>query len=137
MEDKNVFVRNEQDKQEGKSFSLVTAFACAFRGIGYTFLSQRNMKIYSAFIVVACLLGFALSIDRTSWFIIIVSIALVLAMECINTAIESIVDLASPSYHELARRAKDCAAGAVLVCSCMALIVAVVIFVPALYALIQ
>ena len=52
-----------------------------------------------------------------------------------NTAIESVVDLVSPEYHELARRAKDCGAGAVLVFAVVALVVAAVVFGPRAWAL--
>lgn len=37
----------------------------------------------------------------------------IIITELINTAIESIVDLASPDYHELAKRAKDLGSAAV------------------------
>ena len=52
------------------------------------------------------------------------------AAECVNTAIESVVDLVSPDYHELARRAKDCAAGAVLIFALVSVVVAVVVYGP-------
>ena len=65
----------------------------------------------------------------------ILCIAAVFAAECVNTAIESVVDLVSPEYHELARRAKDCGAGAVLVFAVVALVVAAVVFGPRAWAL--
>ncbi len=64
--------------------------------------------------VVAIALGFGLRIDTPSWLAVIVCIGMMFALETVNTAIEAVVDLASPGYHELARRAKDCAAGAAL-----------------------
>ncbi len=60
-----------------------------------------------------------------------------LAAECFNTALESVVDLVSPEYPELAKHAKDCAAGAVLVCALGAVVVAAAVFVPRLLALIR
>ena len=62
-------------------------------------------------------------------------LVLVLAAECLNTAVESVVDLVSPDYAELAKHAKDCAAGAVLVCALGAVAVAAAVFVPRLAAL--
>jgi diacylglycerol kinase (ATP) len=56
----------------------------------------------------------------------------VLALEGVNTAIEAVVDLASPQYHDLARRAKDVAAGAVLIAALGALIIAALIVLPRL-----
>ena len=79
------------------------------------------MKIHLGIAVLAVALGFALRIDGASWAAVILCIAAVFAAECVNTAIESVVDLVSPEYHELARRAKDCGAGAVLVFAVVAL----------------
>lgn len=124
------FVRNKADKEHGSRFPLVRAFKCAFDGIAYTVRTQRNMKIHLAIAVMAVVLGFVLGIGEASWAAVILCIAAVFAAECVNTAIESIVDLVSPNYHELARRAKDCAAGAVLVFALVALVVACVVFLP-------
>lgn len=97
--------------------------------------TQRNMKIHVALAVVAVLLGFSFAIDAASWAAIVLCIAVVFAAECFNTAIEAVVDLVSPNYHELARHAKDCAAGAVLICALAAVVVALVVFAPRAWAL--
>jgi diacylglycerol kinase (ATP) len=69
--------------------------------------------------------------------IIAVTSGLVLTLELVNTAIESIVDLTvKQSYHELAKVAKDCAAGAVLVSALVALLVASTLILPPLTTLI-
>lgn len=90
------------------------------------------MKIHLCFAVLAVILGFALSIDRVGWFAVITCIFLVIAAECFNTAIESTVDLLSPEYHKIAGRAKDCAAAAVLVLAVLSLVVAVLVYGPAI-----
>ena len=119
------FVRNRADKDSRARFSLGRAFSCAWEGVVYTARTQRNMKIHFAVGAAAVLLGAALGIDAASW----------LAAECLNTAVESVVDLVSPDYAELAKHAKDCAAGAVLVCALGAVAVAAAVFVPRLAAL--
>ncbi|HIW75237.1 MULTISPECIES: diacylglycerol kinase family protein [Gordonibacter] len=124
------FVRNEQAKEARARFSLIRAFKCAFDGIAYVVRTQRNMKIHLVIAVVAVALGLALGIDGASWAAVILCIAAVFAAECVNTAIESVVDLVSPDYHELARRAKDCAAGAVLIFALVSVVVAVVVYGP-------
>ena len=124
------FVRNESAKERGSRFSIVCAFKCAWDGICYCVRTQRNMKIHLAIAVVAVVLGFVLQIDEASWAAVIMCIAAVFAAECLNTAVESVVDLVSPEYHELARLAKDCAAGAVLVFAIVAVVVAFVVFGP-------
>ena len=126
------FVRNENDKKEGTHFSLRAAFRCAGSGLYYAVITQRNIAIQIGISVFAILLGFLLSLPLFSWLAIIVCIALVLAAECINTAIESVVDLVSPEYTDLAKHAKDCAAAGVLICSLCSLIVACLVYGQAL-----
>lgn len=126
------FVRNDSDKQQGNTFSLKAAFACAFRGLAYAFRTQRNMKIHAVFVILAIVLGVVLSIPLSSWPVLVLCIGLVIALECVNTSIESVVDLVSPEHERLAKYAKDCAAAGVLVAACVSLIVAAVIYGSAL-----
>lgn len=83
----------------------------------------------------AMILGGALSISRDEWIVLIFTIGSILALEAVNCAIERVVDLASPGYHELAKQAKDLAAGAVLIASIGAAIVGLILFVPRIIAL--
>lgn len=129
------FVRNEAAKESRTSFPIAHAFKCAWDGIAYAVRSQRNMKIHLVIAVVAVALGLALGIDGPSWAAVLLCVAAVFAAECVNTAVESVVDLVSPEYHELARRAKDCAAGAVLIFALVAVVVACVVFLPPAWAL--
>lgn len=109
--------------------SLGSAFKNAFAGIAHA-ATQRNFKIELGFAVAAIVLGVALQISFTQWAVIFTCIGVVLAGECVNTAIEAVVDLVSPEYHELAKHAKDCAAGAVLIMSIGALFVAAFVYLP-------
>ena len=129
------FVRNDQHKRDGAHYGLASAFRNAAAGGLFALRTQRNMKIHVAVAVVAIVLGFVFRIDPAEWLAVIISIALVFAAECANTAIESVVDLVSPGYHELAKRAKDCAAAAVFVCALGAVAVEAVIILPRLFAL--
>ena len=72
----------------------------------------------------------ALGISRVDWLAIVLCIIVVSVAEVVNTAIESAVDLASPEWHELARAAKDAAAGAVLLASAGSVIVGLIVFSP-------
>lgn len=136
MADDHPLVRNDESKRDRERYSLGSAFSNAGAGIVYALRTQRNMKIHLAVGLVAIVLGFVLQIDAASWLAIIVCIALVIALECMNTAIESVVDLVSPRYHELAKRAKDCAAGAVFIAAIGAVVVEAVIILPKLVALV-
>ena len=116
-------------------FSLGRAFACAARGIADT-AHERNFRIELAFLVLCVVLGFAFGISAVEWLACLICFGLVLGGECLNSAIEAVVDLACPEQAELARRAKDAAAGGVLVFSLASLAVGLVIFAPRLVALV-
>lgn len=114
--------------------SLPHAFKCAAAGVRFAF-SQRNLRIDAGFAVAAVALGAFFGIDAPSWLAIVVCIGLVMALEIVNTAIESVVDLASPDYHILAKHAKDCAAGAALVAAAASVAVACIVFIPKIGAI--
>lgn len=109
---------------------LGKAFSCAACGVRYAFLTQRNFKIHTAFAVAAVLLGFLLQIPQWSWLAVILCIMVVFSLEVVNTAVEAVVDMVSPEWHELAMRAKDCAAGAVFVSAIGSLVVAAIVYIP-------
>ncbi len=113
--------------------SLVSSFGHAFDGIK-TAARERNFKIELGFAVAAVALGIWLGNDMTQWAVISLCIGIVLACECVNTALEAAVDLISPEYNELAKIAKDCAAGSVLIMSFASLFVAAFIYLPKLIA---
>ncbi|MCM3387970.1 diacylglycerol kinase family protein [Ureibacillus chungkukjangi] len=108
---------------------LLKSFGYAFYGI-WTALREQNMRIHfiSALIVIIAALLTGLTIGE--WLIIIMAITLVIGTEMINTAIETLVDLASPDIHPLAKQAKDVAAGAVLVFAIASVIIGLLIFLP-------
>lgn len=114
---------------------FVKSFGYAFEGIAEAFLTGRNFKVQLCFGVLAVALGIAFKIEPVEWAAICICIGVVLGGECVNTAIESIVDLASPDYSELAKRAKDCAAGGVLLCSFASVAVAAFVFLPRIISL--
>ncbi len=116
-------------------FPLLCAFRCAGRGIAYAFASQRNLKIQLAVGLLAVIAGLALGISRTEWLAIVLAIMVVAVAEVVNTAVESVTDLASPDWHPLARAAKDAGAGAVLLASAGSVAVGLIVFVPHLLAL--
>ena len=114
---------------------FIKSFVYAFSGIAQTFRGGRNFKVQLGFAVAAIVLGFVFRIQPYEWLAVVICIGCVLGGECVNTAMEAVVDLASPEYHELAKIAKDCAAGAVLVASIASVFVAAFIFLPKIFAL--
>jgi diacylglycerol kinase (ATP) len=116
---------------------LLTSFKYAWAGVSYAFVTQRNFRIHITIAVLATSLGVFLNISMTKMSIIILTSAIVMVLELLNTAIESVVDLTvKQTYHELAKIAKDCAAGAVLISAIAAVLVASFILLPPLLALI-
>jgi len=108
----------------------IRSFGYAFKGIKAVFGKEANMNIHliMAGLVVIC--GFLFSISATEWMLCVLCFGLVISLEMINSAIENLVDLVSPEKNKLAGRAKDIAAGAVLVAAICAAIVGLIIFVP-------
>jgi len=116
--------------------SLPASFYFAWQGVKYAFLTQRNFRIDVAIAVLAIFLSCYLHISAPELVMVCLMIALVLALELLNTALEAVVDLTvGKAYHELAKIAKDCAAGGVLVSAVTALVVAGILFVPRLLVL--
>ncbi|MFL0505071.1 diacylglycerol kinase family protein [Ureibacillus sp. 179-F W5.1 NHS] len=108
---------------------LIKSFGYALVGI-CTSLKEQNMRIHLFSAVIVVIAGVLTGISITEWFVLIITIALVIGSEMINTAIEAVVNLASPEYHPLAKQAKDVAAGAVLVFAVASVIIGLLIFLP-------
>lgn len=113
---------------------LIGSFRFAIAGITHLFRTQRNARIHLAAGIVACGLGAWLQITRVEWGVLVLTIACVLILEGINTALEAVVDLASPQFHPLARVAKDVAAGTVLIAAMASIGVGLTILGPPLWA---
>ena len=114
--------------------NLVKSFGYAASGVVQAG-SERNFKVdvvAAVVVFVACAL---LQVPAWGWVAVAVCVGVQLAMETVNTAIEAIVDLASPGIHPLAKRAKDCAAGAAFITACASVVVGLIVFVPAFLAL--
>ena len=107
---------------------LWAAFDYAFAGILYATRTQRNMRIHLVAATLAVIATLYLRLDRAYVALVVLCIALVIAMELVNTAIEAVVDLMTVAHHPLAKIAKDAAAGAVLVVSMASMIVGYLAF---------
>jgi len=111
---------------------LTGSFKYAFEGIIQTYKGEQNLKIHTFIAILVVVFGFFLKISTVEWFACLILIGLVLMSEFFNTAIEYVVDLASPRIHPLAKAAKDTASAGVLIMSIMAAIVGGIIFIPKL-----
>ena len=112
---------------------LPTSFLYAAKGLKYAFSTQRNFRIHVGFALGAFGLSFFLGLNKSDLAIMALTATSVLVVELLNTAIESVVDLAiGKRFHPLAQIAKDCSAGAVLVASISSVLIAVLLLFPPL-----
>ncbi len=114
--------------------TLRASFGYAWEGLVYTVQCERNARIHLAVASLVILLGLWLGLSTIEWGLITVAIAFVFTGEMLNTVIEVMVDLVTPEYHPLAKRAKDIAAGAILVGALAAAGIGLVILGPHLLA---
>lgn len=125
-------------KRTGTSLSAgvrLRSFVYAGRGIGVMLESQSNARVHGVATLAVVALGLALQLSRADWLFLVLAVVSVWASEALNTALEFLCDVASPDFHPLVGKAKDVAAGAVLICALGAAIVGFLVFGPPLLAL--
>lgn len=115
-----------------KKDPLYKSFGYAFQGIFNTIRTERNIKIHCAAAILVTILGIWLQISKTEWMICFILFGLILALELVNTAVEATVDLFTEERKPLAKKAKDAAAGAVLIVAIFAAVIGILIFIPKL-----
>lgn len=103
----------------------------AIEGVIYAVKTQRHMRYHLFAALAALILSLVLNISRNEFILLCMAIVLVLVTEMLNTAIETTVDMISEEFHPLAKKAKDVAAGVVLIASIGALMLGYLILYPA------
>ena len=101
---------------------FIGSLNCAIEGILWAVNTQRHMFFHLIAAILVLVGALVLNLSQHEFALLALAIILVLFAELVNTAIEVVVDLVTPDFHPLAQRAKDVAAGAVLLASCGALI---------------
>ena len=122
-------------KEERKSYrtskNILRSFRYAFSGIKYTFKNSRNFRIQVLFAFLSLILGSILDLDKSDYLFLLMAIFSVLILEILNTSIESLVDLiVKKKFSNLAKIAKDCSAGSVLLASINSVIIGLYLFIP-------
>ena len=115
-----------------KNKRVVDSFLHAFDGIMGGISGERNMIIHFAMMALVTVFGLILQISQGEWLICIVFFGLVIGMELMNTAVETVVDICMPQPDPRAKLAKDTAAGAVMMVSLAAAVAGAIIFIPKL-----
>jgi diacylglycerol kinase (ATP) len=110
------------------------SFHYAFEGIIYAARTQRNLRVQLIAAALVLAATIFLRLQRPYVIGIVITVAVVLAFELLNTALEAVVDLMTMVHHPLAKIAKDAAAGAVLIVAFAAVIVGYLTFYEGLVA---
>lgn len=110
----------------------VASFRYAFAGWGFVLRNTPNAWIHLTVMLAVIAVGLWLGLDLLRWGLLVVAMALVWVSELVNTAIETVVDLASPEVHPLAGAAKDVAAAAVLTAAVFAAVIGLLVLGPPL-----
>ena len=129
---------NEAGKARARSetFSIVDrlqSFRYAAGGIGFMLRTQHNAWIHLTITIAVCLTAWWLGLTAADWRWLTVAIVLVWVAETMNTAFEFVCDVISPEFHVSVAKAKDIAAGAVLICSAGAVVLGLSTFWPYLW----
>ena len=118
---------------EDRRFSITSrlaSFSYAFAGIGILLREQHNARVHLLATALVVGAGALCRVTMFEWALLALAITGVWVAEAFNTAIELACDAASPDYHPLVRKAKDVAAGAVLLSALGAAAIGALVFIP-------
>lgn len=127
---------SKDKRQTHKNKNFLASFEFAVTGLQTVFIEERNMRKHVTLGTIAVIFGFLFHLQLMEWLWLLLAIFLVLIVETINTIFENLVDLVTDRhFHEIAKKVKDMAAGAVLIAAVFAVIVGAILFLPKLYQL--
>ena len=104
----------------------------AINGLVELIKNERNARFHLVSTSVVIYVGWKVGFEASEWLWISLAVAGVWVAELLNTSLERITDLISPEQSELAKKAKDYAAGAVLMMAIWAIVVFLIIALPRL-----
>lgn len=111
------------------------SFKHALNGLRLLLVEQHNARLHAVCGLMVLVLGVALGLSRLEWLLVVFVIGWVISLEALNSALEYVCDRLSPAQDELIGKAKDVAAGAVLISAVSAALIGLVIFVPKVAAI--
>ena len=106
------------------------SFRFAFRGIWTMLTTQMNARIHLVALTIVLVLGFLVGLSSGEWIALSLAVAMVLAAEAMNSALEFLADHTAPEWHDSVQKAKDLAAASVLLAAAGALTVGLLVFIP-------
>jgi diacylglycerol kinase len=110
--------------------SFMRGFVYASKGLIESVKTQFNIRFHFIATALVIYLGFHYHLSPVEWCLILISIAIMLTSELLNTAIEYLTDFVSPEYNDLAGKVKDIASAAVLIAAVISATIGVIIFLP-------
>ena len=114
-----------------KNRRLKDSFTNAFRGIYQAFKTENNIRLHVVSAIIVIITAFILEFSQIEWILVIVVIIIVIVTEILNTAVEYAIDMVCGNeYNEIAKYAKDIAAGATLIAACGAFVIGVILYLP-------
>ncbi|MFC5651737.1 diacylglycerol kinase family protein [Paenibacillus solisilvae] len=116
---------------------FIQSIGLSWSGIRLALRTEPHMRFHLISAIIVTTVSLLLGLNRLEWIVLILAMAMVIALELLNTAIENVVDLVSPERHPLAKAAKDTAAGAVLAAAIAAAIIGLLILGPHLMDVIR
>lgn len=129
---------SSESKGRNKVFGIkrfFRSFKYSWEGLKYAYRYEQSMMLHFFLSIFVVILGIWLKISLFEWAFCILGLGIMLAIELLNTAVEAVVDLASPEIHPLAKIAKDTGSAASGVYSILAFVSACFIFIPKIIAL--
>ena len=126
----------KQKKQEETKLNMkllkkqIDSFAAAINGIVESISQEFHLKIHLIAIICVVFLGFYMSISKTEWLFLILTMSAVVCLEIVNSAIERLCDKVTKENDPLIKLAKDMAAGSVLIAAISSVIIGCIIFIP-------
>lgn len=126
-------MHQEDRKIPQRPFSIAAtlrSLAHALNGLRHLLRHEHNARIHCVCATAVVAAGWWTGLSAADWRWIVLAIALVWSAEAINTAFEFLCDVVSPQYHAAVAKAKDIAAGAVLICAAAAAMIGCLVFWP-------
>lgn len=115
---------------------IIKSFSFAFEGLRTAFKQEANFKVHVIISIVVTVAAILLRFNTIEWLILLLTIALVIILELVNTSLETIVNLVEPDIKEQAKIAKDISAAAVLISAGVSITVGLALFAPKIIALV-
>ena len=129
--------RNYSAKMENKLVDFIKSrlesIRHAMSGWSHVIRTQKNAWIHTAATIFVIAFAIWLRLPARDWALLLITIAIVWAAEFLNTALEIVVDLASPELHPMAKAGKDVGAAAVLIAASTAAVIGILVMGPPLW----